>query len=192
METESLKKKRKFSRLLLIAIPVLVILAGVAAYEYGYLAVQDEISSIQETENVKISTLKKYVSLIALKPELEKKLILLNEQRKSEDRKLVEGQTTTIAAAALQNAVKAAITGRAGLISSERVEKTETAGRYKLISVSIDAVIPDVKALADILYAIETQTPYLVIKELDIRSRNISDPRDMTVRMRVAALTTGK
>ncbi len=192
METESLKQKRKFSRLLFIAIPVLIILAGAAAYEYGYLAVQDEISSIQEAEKVKISTLKKYVSLIALKPELEKKLIALNEQRKSEDRKLMEGQTTTIAAAALQNAVKAAITGRAGLISSERVDKTETAGRYKLISVSIDAVIPDVKALADVLYAVETQTPYLVIKELDIRSRNINDPRDMTVRLRVAALTTGK
>ena len=97
-----------------------------------------------------------------------------------------------IAAAALQNAVKAAITGRAGLISSERVERVEAAGRYKLISVSIDAVIPDVKALADVLYAVETQTPYLVIKELDVRSRNISDPRDLSVRMRVAALTTGK
>lgn len=191
-QTEDLKQKKRFSRVLYFALPVLAILAGAAAYEYGYLAVQEEVSAIRETEQTKAETLKRYLALIAQRPDLEKKLAQLNELRRSEDKKLIEGQTASIAAAALQNTVKATITGRAGTITSERVEKTETAGKYKLVIVSMDAVLPDVKALADFLYAIETQTPYLVVRELDVRSLNLSDPRDLAVRLKVAALTTGK
>ena len=71
------------------------------------------------------------------------------------------------------------------------MEKPEVLGKFKLISVSIDAVLPDAKALADVLYAIETQTPYLVVKEIDARIRNINDPRDLMVRLKISALTTG-
>lgn len=192
MEKENLSPKRKFSPVLLLAIPVLIVLAGAVFYQYGYVAVQEEISAIQDAQRIKAKLLKKYAALIVQKPELEKQLALLNEQRRSEDRKLVTGQTLSIAAAALQSAVKSAITGRAGTISSERVEKAETVDRYKLISVSIDAVLPDVKALTDVLFSIETQTPFLVVKELNVRNRNIIDPKELTVRIRVSALTTGK
>jgi hypothetical protein len=192
MKVEEVRQKIKNSRLLSIAIPVLCILAAAAVYEYGYLRVQDEVSSIQEAESVKAKTLEKYINLIAQKPEFEKRLELLKDQRKAEDRKIIQGQTPSLAAATLQTAVKGLITGKQGTISSERVEKPETLGKFRLISVSIDAVLPDVKALTDVLYAIETQTPYLVVKELDARIRNINEPRELMVRLRVSALTTGK
>jgi hypothetical protein len=192
MKAEQLRVKIKNSRLLSIAIPVMIILAGAAVYEYGYLGIRNEVSSIREVESVKAKTLEKYVSLIALKPEFEKDLAILKDQRKAEDRKIIGGQTPSLAAATLQNAVKGLITGKQGIISSERVEKPEALGKFKLISVSIDAVLPDVKALTDVLYGIETQTPYLVVKELDARIRNINDPSELTVRLKVSALTTGK
>jgi hypothetical protein len=177
---------------LTFAIPVVVVLGNAAFYEYGYLRVQEEVSATREAEAVKSKTLEKYVTLIAQKPEFEKQLASVKDQRKAEDRKIIEGQTPSLAAAALQNTVKSLITGKSGTISSERVEKPEAIEKFNVISVSIDAVLPDAKALSDVLYAIETQTPYLVVKELDTRVRNINDPRELTVRLKVAALTARK
>lgn len=180
------------SRILKIAIPIMIILAGAAVYEYGYLAVQEELTTIREAEAVKSKTLEKYVSLIAQKPDFEKKLVQMKDQRKAEDSKIIDAQTASLAAATLQNTVKALITGKSGTLSSERVERPEALGNFQLISVSVDAVLPDVKALTDVLYAIETQTPYLAVRELDARIRNINEPRELTVRLRVSALTQGK
>ena len=192
MNLEELKQKIKNSRILTFAIPVMVVLGIAAVYEYGYVRVQEEVSTTLEAEAVKSKTLEKYVTLIAHKPDFEKQLVLLRDQRKAEDRKIIEGQTPSLAAASLQNTVKSLITGKSGTISSERVEKPETLGKFNLVSVSIDAVLPDAKALSDVLYAIETQTPYLVVRELDARIRNINDPRELTVRLKVAALTARK
>ena len=84
------------------------------------------------------------------------------------------------------------ITARGGTISSERVEKPEDLGKFKVVSVSIDAVVPDPRALSDALYAMETQTPYLVIRELDSRVRNFTQPRDLMLRLKVSGITGGK
>ena len=60
------------------------------------------------------------------------------------------------------------------------------------ITVSIDAVLPDTAALSEILYSIETRTPYLIVKELDTRVRNPREPKDLMVKMDISALTGGK
>jgi hypothetical protein len=84
------------------------------------------------------------------------------------------------------------ITARGGTISSERVEKPEDLGKFKVVTVSIDAVVPDSRVLSDALYAMETQTPYLVVRELDTRVRNYTQPRDLMVRLKVSGMTGGK
>ena len=73
-------------------------------------------------------------------------------------------------------------------INSERVEKAEEVGKFKVISVTVDAVFPDIRALSDTLVTIETQTPYLVVREVDVRVRNYTDPKDLIVKLKVAAL----
>jgi hypothetical protein len=105
---------------------------------------------------------------------------------------MIEGQTPSLAAAALQNTIKGMITARGGTISSERAEKPEDTGKFKMITVTIDAILPDTRALGDTLYAIETQTPYLVVRELDTRIRNFKEPRDLMVKLKVSGLTGGK
>jgi hypothetical protein len=97
-----------------------------------------------------------------------------------------------VAAATLQNTLKGMITARGGTISSERVEKPDTLGKFKVITISIDAVLPDAKVLSDVLLAIETQTPVMVIREMESRVRNYQSPRDLTVRLKVSGLTGGK
>lgn len=180
------------SKTLIIAIPLMVLLLGLVIYKYGYQRVSAELSSVRESEAIKIRTLEKYNALIAEKPELVKKLASLKETRKADDSKLIEGQTLSLAAATLQDGVKGILVGKGGTISSERVGKPEDLGNFKIINTSIDTVIPDSRALADILYSIETRTPYLVVKEIDARVRNYQTPKDLAVKLDVSALVVGK
>ncbi len=179
----------KKSRLLAIAIPLIFILLSLVIYQYGYLSVEDELSTTRESAAIKTKTLEKYIQLISEKPELEKTITALKETKKAEEAKLIEGQTLSLAAATLQDTVKGIITSRGGTISSERVGKTEDLGNFKVITISIDAVIPDTRVMGEIIYSIETRTPYLVVKEIDARIRNHREPRELIVKLDVIALT---
>jgi len=183
-----MKKKNKF---LLVAIPVIIVLLGAVIYQYGVLKVRSELGEREEMVSVKAKTLNKYMTLIADKPRLEQELAASRESRKAQDSKMIDGQTASVAAAALQSTVKEMIMSRGGSITSERVEKPENAGKFKIITVTIDAVLPDTRILGDTLYAIETQTPYLVVRELDTRIRNFKEPRELTVKLKVSGLTGG-
>jgi hypothetical protein len=179
-------------RSLLIALPILVMLAALAFHEYAYLSIKAEVASVKEMQTAKASSLQKYLTFVAKKPDLEKTLVRLKEERKADESKLLSGDTLSLAAASLQSTVKGMITARGGTISSERVEKPEDLGKFKVVSVSIDAVVPDPRALSDALYAMETQTPYLVVRELDSRVRNFTQPRDLMIRLKVSGITGGK
>jgi hypothetical protein len=115
----------KKNRVLILAVPILIILAGLVVYEYGYLRIKAEEALIREEQESKAKTLEKYLSVIAERPDLEKRLTALKEQRKSENAKMVEGETFSLAAAALQEMVKSIIVSRNGVISSERMGKEE-------------------------------------------------------------------
>jgi hypothetical protein len=180
------------SKILIASIPLMIILTVLLVYQYGYLRIQSEIASIKEDQAIKTRTLEKYINLISEKSSLEGKLTSLKNTRKADDSKLIEGQTPSLAAAQLQEIVKSTITERGGTISSERVGRPEDLGKFKIISVSLDAVMPDPRALSEILYSIETRTPYLVVKELDARVRNYRNPRDLMVKLDVDAITAGK
>jgi Type II secretion system (T2SS), protein M subtype b len=182
--------KRK-TKLLIIAIPINVILLAAVIYQYGILNIREEMSSVEDLQVSKMKTLQKYVDAIAQKSNLEKQLISIKEKRKNEDTKIIVAQTPASAAANLQNLVKGIITGRGGTINSERVERPDDLGKFKAINVVVDAIFPDIRAVSDTLFAIETQTPYLVVKELDVRVRNYADPKDLLVKLKVSGLTGG-
>lgn len=180
------------NKLLIITIPLTLILLGFFVYEYGFLRLEEEKATMKEKIAVRQNMLDKYLSLITQRPQLEKTIASLKDMQKANRSKIIEGHTPALASAALQSSVKAIITGKGGTISSERVEKHETIGKFKLVFISIDALIPDIRALNDILFTIETQTPYLVVKEIDARVRNFKEPRDLMIKLKVGALTGGK
>jgi hypothetical protein len=180
------------SKKLAVAIPIMIVLLGLLIYQYVYVRIQSDVASIKESQSIKTKTLEKYMTLIAEKPQLEKKLVSLKEERKADDSKLIEGHTISLASAALQDMVKDIVTRSGGTISSQRVGKPEDLGTFKIITVSIDTILPDTRSLRDILYAIETRTPYLTVKEVDVRIRNFRDPREQVVKLDVSALTSGK
>lgn len=180
------------SKLLKFAIPMIVVLFVLVAYQYGYERINAEISSSREMQVMKSRTLEKYITVIAERPLIEARLASSKEQRKADDAKIIEGQTYSLSANTLEDIVRGIITGRGGSISSERVEKPDDLGAFKVVNVSMDVVLPDTRALSDVVYSIETRTPNIVVRELDVRARNIREPRELTVKMRIAALTGGK
>jgi len=183
---------KKRNRTLIITIPLMVFLLGFLFYQYVYIRIQSDVASIKESQSIKTRTLEKYISLIAEKPGIEKKLASLKEERTANNVKLIEGETLSLASAALQDMVKDIVTRSGGTISSQRVGKPGELGKFKVITVSMDTILPDPKALRDILYAIETQTPYLAVKDIDARIRNYKDPRDQVVKLDVSALTSSR
>lgn len=182
----------KRNKTLLVTVPFMVILIGLAFYQYIYVRIQTDVTSIKEEQAIKTKMLEKYINLISEKSQLEKTLVSLKEVSSAEGAKLVEGQTISLAAAKLQEMVKGIVTSRGGTISSERVERPEDLGKFKIITVSIDTVLPDSRALSDILYSIETRTPYLSVKELDTRVKNFRNPRELMVKLSVSALTSSR
>jgi hypothetical protein len=180
------------NKTLIITIPLMVILLGLVTYNYVYLRIRTDIALLKEEQSIKTKTLEKYITLISEKTQLEKKIASLKEVRKADESKLIEGQTPSLAAATLQDMVKDILTGSGGTISSERVGKPEDLGKFKIINVSIDSLLPDSRALSDVLYSIETRTPHLTMKEIDTRVRNYRDPRELIVKLDVAAITAGK
>ena len=208
-------------RLMMIALPLLAILMVMAFYEYVYIGVDSELSSIRDEQDLKMKTLSKYAYLIAHKAEFEAELAALRDQAKAQSVRLVPGEPISIASANMQAMVKGIIIERGGTIASERIgkptelEKAPAAQpssaapalknqaqkkgpqpadqtRLMVLNVSLDATVPDIAALSDILYSIETRTPDLAIKEIDVRVRNFREPRELNVRIDVIGLYEGK
>lgn len=181
----------KKSKLLLIAIPVIVVLACLLTYQ-RYTAVRQDLAVVREEEELKEKAIRKYLALIAERPELEKKAAELKELRKANDTNLMDGQTLAIVAASLQDMIRTIVTSHGGTISSERAGKTEEREAFSVINVTIDTVLPDARSLADVLYAIETRTPYLIVRDLDVRIRNMRAPKELSVKLDIAALSSTK
>lgn len=183
---------KKENRLLIYAIPAIIVLAVLTVYQYGFVNARKEMVSLRETRIARERVLTKCMEMIAGRPRIEEKLDALKEKRKAAESKTIEAQTPTLCAAALQEAVKGIITGRGGSITSERVEKTEEFGKFQVVSIAVDAALPDTRALSDILFGIETHTPYIVVREMDTRVRNFREPRELMVKLRLSSLGGGK
>jgi hypothetical protein len=208
---------------MLVAVPLLVVLALMAAYEYVFLEVQADKKALREEQALKMKTLSKYVNLIAQKADYDKQLTDQRELEKVRATRFITGESLSIASANLQGLIKGIVTERGGSLTSERIGKPEPLekeqpgapavssaatgakrpglkkkasanepAKIQILSVSVDATLPDVATLSDILYSIETRTPELVIKELDVRVRNFRDPRELLVRIDVTGLYEGK
>jgi hypothetical protein len=183
---------QKRNRFLIIAIPLAIVLFALLAYDYGYLRVRADVAALEEAAVEKERLLQKYLALIAAGPRIGQNLAVLKEAMKSEKAKTIEGETPSIAAASLQNTAKEVIMLRGGTITSERIEKPEELGKFKIITVAIDALLPDIRALSEILYAIETQTPYVIVRELDTTVRVYQAPRELAIKLKLSALTGGR
>jgi hypothetical protein len=52
--------------------------------------------------------------------------------------------------------------------------------------------LPETKALNDILYSFETNPVALLMRELDVKVRNMREPRELMVKFKVSSINMGK
>jgi hypothetical protein len=170
----------------------MIVLLAMTIYEYGYKPLEAEIQMARQLRDSKTETLKKYLGIIAEIPQLEKELSRLDEEKRQQGQYLVQGQTQTVAASTIQDMVSSVITSRGGNTQSQRIDKPTKSGKFNIINIHFGAIVPDIKALTDILLALQANKPTIVIKEIDLRLQNFRDPRQLFVHMTVTAMTEAK
>jgi len=182
---------KRSGRFLLLALPLLAILAGGVVYRYGYLRVQSELSDLKEAQARKMDLLRKEITLISRSAQLEQEERALAEERKAEEARFIDGATAPLAAAAMQQLVKDLVVKKGGAVLAENVEKPENEGALTVVSETLDSTYPDIRVFLDAVSALETQASCLSLREIDVRVKNPADPRDLTVRMKISALSKG-
>jgi hypothetical protein len=111
----------------------------------------------------------RFRSTAAQRPELQKALDAL--RAKQGRRFFLKNTAANLAGAELQDLLRAAVENNGGRITTVQITPPRDDGRFRLIGVNLQmfATTPN---LQKILYAIETQQPYLVVENLTVRPLN--------------------
>lgn len=110
-----------------------------------------------------------YRRVAAQAPEYRKALDVMRE--KDARRFFLKNSAANLAGAELQELVRAAVEGNGGRITISQNQAPKDEGRYRQIGINVQffATTPN---LQKILYALETQQPYLVVENLTLRPLN--------------------
>jgi len=101
--------------------------------------------------------------------QLQARLEALQSQRQSA-RYTLSGESPTLAAAALQERVKAVVEGRGGELISTRVLPAQNEGGFSRVTVNVRMAVT-VEVLQQVLYELESGTPYLMLDNIMVLSR---------------------
>ena len=113
--------------------------------------------------------LETYRRVAAQAPEYRKALDVMRE--KDAKRFFLKNTAANLAGAELQELVRAAVEGNGGRITISQNQAAKEDGRYRQIGLNVQffATTPN---LQKILYALESQQPYLVVENLTLRPLN--------------------
>ena len=113
--------------------------------------------------------LETYHRVAAQAPEYAKALDAMRE--KTLRRFFLKNTAPNLAGAELQELVRAAVEGNGGRITTSQNQAPKDEGRFRQIGVNVQffATTPN---LQKVLYALETQQPYLVVENLTLRPLN--------------------
>lgn len=110
-----------------------------------------------------------YRRVAAQAPEYRKALEVMRER--DSRRFFLKNTAANLAGAELQEIVRAAVEGNGGRITISQNQAAREEGRYRQIGLNVQffATTPN---LQKILYALETQQPYLVVENITLRPLN--------------------
>jgi hypothetical protein len=113
--------------------------------------------------------LERYRRIAAQAPETKKALEAL--RAKNGRRFFLKNTAPNLAGAELQDLVRAAIENNVGRITTVQIVAPKEDGRFRQIGVNVQ-LFASTPNLQKILYAVETQQPYLIVEGLTIRPLN--------------------
>jgi hypothetical protein len=153
-------------RALALALLLIAVAAVLAAVLLPVLLLHRHYDDALATLSQRLST---YRRVAAQAPEYRTALATIKER--DARRFYLKNTAPNLAAAELQEQVRAAIEGNGGRISTSQNQSPRDDGRFKQIVVSVQffATTPN---LQKILNAIETQQPYLTVDNLTLRPLN--------------------
>jgi hypothetical protein len=166
MATLALPLPPRQSRLLAIALLAFAVVLGLALLLAPFLLLHRHYdAAIDATQN----QLERYRQIAAQTPELKKALEAL--RAKDGRRFFLRNTAPNLAAAELQDLVRAAIENNAGRITTIQIAQPRDDGRFRQIGINVQlfATTPN---LQKILFTLETQAPYALIENVTIRPLN--------------------
>jgi general secretion pathway protein M len=169
----------------------LAILLGAGA-AFCLLLVQPLIASfVEHRESIVRSQemLAKYRELDSTRAQIDSSLQKLHAAQATEER-LLKGGSAQLVGAKLQNRLKELVEENGGTLTSMQVIPVREEQGFQRISMAV-TLTATIETLQHILYAIEDQSPYLFIEDLDLLTNRgfteVSEeaPRDLQVHFEV-------
>lgn len=182
----------KNSKILTIVLPLTAILVCYAAYEYGYVTLASSIMELRETREQKEKMLFKYVAAISKRQQIASTLHFLRPVKTNNDEGIIKEPLPTGAMKNLRSTLKEIITRNGGQMNGDKDTQPVKSGLYLIYETEVDTMLPDTRALNEIVYAIESHTKYMVIKNMDVRVTNPNFPRELAVKFKIAAIGIGR
>ena len=154
---------------LVIAVAVLMILVVLIAGPWWYL--NQRYGSLLDDA---VTRLERYVRIVGMRDSLQQRAA---EVRSLEaNRHFLKSTNPALAAAELQEQVKAILETNGGKLNSIQILPHKEEGPYQQVSATLQLNAP-LSAVKAMLYALESGRPYLFIDNLSIRVQNIGIPR---------------
>lgn len=141
--------------------------------------------------------IQRYRRVAAIAPEYRKALDAMRER--DARRFLLKNTAPNLAGAELQESVRAGVEGNGGRITTSQNQPVKEEGRFRQIGVNLQ-FFATTGNLQKILYALETQVPYLLVENLTVRPLNAyrgyrpapGQEPEVNVQLDVAAFATGE
>jgi general secretion pathway protein M len=166
MATLARPLKPEHSRALAIALLFAVVFLGLAVLLAPFLLLHRHYNAAIDAAQERLD---RYSIISAQGPGLQKALDALRE--KQGRRFFLKNTAANLAGAELQDLVRAAVENNGGRITTVQITTPRDDGRFRQIGVNLQ-FFANTANLQKILYAIETQQPYMVIENLTVRPLN--------------------
>jgi len=154
------------SRAVAVALLFVVVFLGLAILLAPFLLLHRHYNAAIDGAQERLD---RYWSISAQGPGLQKALDALRE--KQGRRFFLKNTAANLAGAELQDLVRAAVENNGGRITTVQITTPRDDGRFRQIGVNLQ-LFATTANLQKILYAIETQQPYMVIDNLTVRPLN--------------------
>jgi general secretion pathway protein M len=147
----------------------LLILAGVVAVAWVVLIGPLANILFGESDDVKhsLAVLARYEALAEARPQVQADLQAM-QQRYAAISGLVEGNSTALAAAQVQSDVKSIVERNGGTVLSSQNGPTSLKDNFEKVEIQYDLTLPPAN-LKNVIYQIETHTPYLFLDNVNMR-----------------------
>jgi hypothetical protein len=154
-----------------IAVATLVLVSG----GWWIIASEFAVPAPEQAARAPLRQLAAYRAALASRPALEAERDRVSA-KSSSVAGLVPGETAALAAANIQNMVKAIVSSNGGDIRSSQALPASTTDGFEKIEVSYDIALPEDR-LKDLAYQLETHTPYLFLDNVAIQMPQLRLPQ---------------